>query len=337
MLVGQEGGTTVLNPRAILKSDIVDLGESTREFAGVLAPAAGYDGHAPGVTRQFLEDAETYHEKYFDISYSKYQLSVALEAIGSARKVDTVLDIGSGSGPSVLALLDHFPDAEIIATDISPNLLAILRLALKQVNATNRCSTLCLDLNKPWFLGQPFDLAVGAAILHHLMDPSRLIEEVFKAVRPGGALAFFEPFEPGHLIMTTLYRLILARDRSEDVRLSERVASFLRGKLAEAERMKCEPKEPAAYADVDDKWYFTRDYFAEIGERIGAGRTVVAPLNFSSNPFTRYLEVHLRLGLSETPNALPGWAWNAIAEVESATSEACKRDMLLEGCVAFVR
>ena len=121
-----------------------------------------------------------------------------------------ILDIGSGSGPSVFALMDIFPHTHIVATDISPNLLAILRGALAEKHKTTSCTTICLDLNRRWFKGQPFDLAIGSAILHHLFQPQRLVEQVFSVIRPGGAIVFFEPFEPGYTVMAMIYRAILS-------------------------------------------------------------------------------------------------------------------------------
>jgi trans-aconitate methyltransferase len=176
----------------IIGKQMVDLGAAgDPRFAGVLVPFDEREKSSFGVTRQFLEDAATYHQKYFNVGYSRYLIDGALEAIGDFGKARLILDIGSGSGPSVLALMDRFPEAHIVATDVSPNLLAILRIALTERGQIHKCTTVCLDLNRPWFKGQPFDLAIGSAIFHHLIEPNRLIEEVFTVLRPGAAAAFF--------------------------------------------------------------------------------------------------------------------------------------------------
>ncbi|CAM6054502.1 unnamed protein product [Sphagnum tenellum] len=321
----------------IMESQLTDLGiaNSDERYSGILVPV-GETQIGPGVTKQFLEDAETYHRKYFDIGYMKYLLDGALKTIMMEGKVDLALDIGSGSGPSVLALLDRLSDAYVVATDISPNLLAILRQALREKKKLDRCSTLCLDLNRPWFAGQPFDLAVGSAILHHLFDPSRLVEEVFLTVRPGGALIFFEPFEAGHAIMRLIYRTILAQANHSNP-LPGNVADFFHRKIIQLAQMTCEEKDQILYANVDDKWAFTSNYFMNLGAQIGASKTIVYPINHSDQPFSNHLKTTLRLGLGLDVSTMPEWVLTLVADIENSMSDACKRDLLLEGCVAFVK
>ena len=195
----------------IMSVPVADLGtiEDPR-FSGVLVPANEPWKIGPGVTTQFLDGAEAHHEKYFDIDYLRYLIDGAMDALAIQGRKDLILDIGSGSGPSVFALIDRFPRGHIVATDISPNLLAILRRALAERGKVDSCTTLCLDLNWRWFKDQSFDLAIGSAVLHHLFEPHRLIEEVFAALRPGAAVVFYEPFEPGYAMMALIYRTILA-------------------------------------------------------------------------------------------------------------------------------
>ena len=73
--------------------------------------------------------------------------------------------------------------------------------------------------------------------------------------------------------------------------------------------MKCEEKDPVLYASIDDKWLFTREYFAEIGEHIGASKTIIYPINHSDRPFTNHMKTALRLGLGMEPSVMPDWAW----------------------------
>src|SRR5207248_9280280 len=87
-----------------------------------------------------------------------------------------VIDIGSGSGNSVIPLADRFPDADIVATDISPQLLAILRDFLqRRTEDTRRFSLVCVDAASARYNEGVADLIVGAAILHHILDPARVL------------------------------------------------------------------------------------------------------------------------------------------------------------------
>ena len=96
---------------------------------------------------------------------------------------------------------------------------------------------------------------------------------------------------------------------------------LFRGKIVHIGLMKCEPKDPTIYADIDDKWMFTREYFTEIGAKIGASRTVIYPINHSDRPFTNYMITMLRLGIGAVPSALPDWAWELIADIEASLSD----------------
>ena len=234
------------------------------------------------------------------------------------------------------SLHELLPQAHVVATDISPNLLAILRSSLATKGGIDRCTTLCLDLNKRWFTGQPFDLAIGSAILHHLFDPLELIAQVFTAVRPGGAAIFFEPFEPGHVMMF----IFTARCWRRRVTQNRSVALWrisLPARLRKSPLRKCEPKDPVLYAQTDDKWLFTRSYFEQVGERVRASKTIIYPLHGSERPFTDQMKTALRLGLGLGENHLERWAWQIICDIEDAISQSCKEDLLVEGCVAFIK
>ncbi|TMH04634.1 MAG: class I SAM-dependent methyltransferase, partial [Betaproteobacteria bacterium] len=109
------------------------------------------------------------------------------------RDPSLIIDIGSGSGNSVIPLADLFPDANIVATDISPQLLAILRDFLsKRDDAKNseggegRFALVCVDAAEANYLPGVADLAVGAAILHHILEPAKVLASCHRALKPGG-------------------------------------------------------------------------------------------------------------------------------------------------------
>src|SRR5207244_8311540 len=88
-------------------------------------PSASSRSHV-GVTAQFLEEAGTYHQRYTAHGYFRNLIEAAVRRAGIGE-VHAVLDLGSGSGNSVVPALELFPTADIVAVDISPQLLAILK------------------------------------------------------------------------------------------------------------------------------------------------------------------------------------------------------------------
>jgi ubiquinone/menaquinone biosynthesis C-methylase UbiE len=168
-----------------------------------------------GVTAQFLGNADTYHKKYLNYARIESPIKRALKQSPFDRDAPTILDIGSGSGNSVIPLLKLFPDSTIVACDISPNMLAILRDHLAESpEYSQRCLLIATNVMHDHFMPDKFDLTVGAAILHHILDVQKTLGSVYKALRNDGVAVFFEPFEAGNAILRMAYQHILERAHS---------------------------------------------------------------------------------------------------------------------------
>ena len=114
-----------MNAAEVFAESLVDLASQNPAFAGIHTPQSAVGATKVGVTEQFLERAEEYHRNYLDLDYWRFLLGNAFKALGAMPDPKIVIDIGSGSGNSVIPLADRFPHAGIVATDISPQLLAI--------------------------------------------------------------------------------------------------------------------------------------------------------------------------------------------------------------------
>jgi 2-polyprenyl-3-methyl-5-hydroxy-6-metoxy-1,4-benzoquinol methylase len=101
--------------------------------------------------------------------------------IGPASKV---IEIGCGTGLFTETFAQS--GAEIIAVDLSPELLTIARKRnLPRVQFLERSFEDC-DVDGP------FDAVIGSSVLHHL-DLERTWPKVFSLLKPGGRLSFAEP------------------------------------------------------------------------------------------------------------------------------------------------
>ena len=96
------------------------------------------------------------------------------------------LEVGCGNG--------HFTEkyarsgAELIATDLSPELIRLAR----QKYPGPRTSYLPAPADRLPFPDAGFDALVGNSILHHL-DLATALPEFYRVLKPGAALAFAEP------------------------------------------------------------------------------------------------------------------------------------------------
>jgi SAM-dependent methyltransferase len=304
----------------------------TGPFGGIYATEPGYDvKQKAGVTSQFVDDAAMYHAKYANYDRWKWLLKKALDQLALPDTPALVLDVGSGSGNSVLPMLELLPGCRVVATDISPNLLMILRDALAEREYLDRCLLVSGDLTEVRFTEGAFDLAVGAAILHHVIDPAPVVEACLQALKPGGAAIFYEPFEAGNVILRIAYEQILSR--TDEFPLSADAARVLAAFCRDYEVRSGSDKTGAIFREIDDKWLFTKSYFEEIARQVGASVTIF-PLHESDQQFRKQTVTNLRLTLG-SEDALPPAAWEVIDYFDNVFSPEFKRELVIEGCIIF--
>ncbi|WP_310964538.1 methyltransferase [Nocardioides terrisoli] len=106
--------------------------------------------------------------------------------------VRRIVDLGAGTGTGTFGLLEHFPDAQVVAIDSSEEALDRLRRRAEQLGLSDRVSSLCADLDEGVPPLEPVDLAWASASLHHLSDPDRTLAGVAAAIRPRGLLSVVE-------------------------------------------------------------------------------------------------------------------------------------------------
>ena len=328
-----------MNLGEVFAEPLVRLDSEDRALEGIQTPARALGAVKIGVTAQFLEHADEYHRNYLNVDYWRFLLERAFQEIGDMRDPSLIIDIGSGSGNSVIPLADRFPDANIVATDISPQLLAILRDFLnKRDDAKNseggegRFALVCVDAAEANYLPGVADLAVGAAILHHILEPAKVLESCHRALKPGGWAIFFEPFEAGNAIVRMSYEHILARASASEIQTDAmRLLQRMVADYAVRQRAKSDP----VFLGLDDKWMFTRTYFERIRNEQGWAELVTYALNVCPTMLRNQAEVHLKLGAQLPPSALPDWAWTIIDETDAAISDDLRREWAQEAAVMF--
>lgn len=101
---------------------------------------------------------------------------------------DRVLEVGCGDGLHAQAYAQRF---EYAGVDISPSLVEQTR---RRVDAVADSWTVRQDdaLDLDWE-DDTFAAVVGTAILHHLPEPRKALEEWIRVVNPGGSVTLVEP------------------------------------------------------------------------------------------------------------------------------------------------
>ena len=323
-----------LDPTNLLTVPLEDLGAvEDPALAGIAIPRADVGGERLGLSEQFLSEAESYHRSYARGSRVPEILQTALSKIDSLPEEALILDVGAGSGRSVLACLELLPKSRVLATDLSPSLLSILK---RQVDAEprygERVAMVCLDVATDHYRPEAFDLVVGVAILHHVVEPRATIGAVASALRPGGWAVFVEPFENGGAVLRLAYREILAA-AAGGREIDPEARTLLEALVHDHEvRLKL-ASTPELVPVLDDKWLFTRSFFEESATAAGFERPEIFPSHSVERPFSEQTKLYLERGAGLAPEALGDWAWQILAFYDEALSPELKRDLPVEAVV----
>lgn len=124
------------------------------------------------------------------------QLDVMLRVLSSTgRPIRRVLDLGSGSGVLAGAVLERFPDAEILLADFSEPMLDAARPRFPSPPHRLRA----VDFSTSSWIGEvndlaPFDAVVSGFAIHHQPDETkrRIYAEIFDLLAPGAAFVHIE-------------------------------------------------------------------------------------------------------------------------------------------------
>jgi SAM-dependent methyltransferase len=111
-------------------------------------------------------------------------------AAGTART--RLLDLGAGTGTGAIGLAQRFPDAEVVALDVSPVSLAKIGAKAAAAGLGARVRPVEADLDAGWPDLGLLDLTWASASLHHMADPARVLRDALNATRPGGLIAVSE-------------------------------------------------------------------------------------------------------------------------------------------------
>jgi len=110
-----------------------------------------------------------------------------------------LLDCGCGPGTITLGFADLIAPGTVTGTDIGSSQISIAREnALKLgINNTDFLEGNIYDLP---FEDNSFDAAFSHAVLEHLQEPTKALQELFRVLKPGGVLGVRTPDWGGFLI-----------------------------------------------------------------------------------------------------------------------------------------
>ena len=105
---------------------------------------------------------------------------------GHLRPGMAILEIGCGTGYFTRELTQR--GADIVAIDVSPDLLEIAKAKYSAPNVRYEIQNACALT----YADAMFDSVVGSSILHHL-EIEKALREIYRVLKPGGTIYFTEP------------------------------------------------------------------------------------------------------------------------------------------------
>ena len=109
---------------------------------------------------------------------------IAQAAAGSTPHATALLDIGCGAGNLSLKLLERRPGLDVTLIDLSQPMLT------RAVERIGKGRAIQGDIREVTLGAASFDIAVGAAVFHHLRGEEEwrsVFEKVYGSLRPGGS------------------------------------------------------------------------------------------------------------------------------------------------------
>ncbi len=170
------------------------------------------------VRRQFGAVAAAYAES--PVHRSGPDLEALLEAGGFGSE-DRVLDLGCGAGHTALAVAPRV--AEVVAADVTPEMLAVARSLTQERGLANLRLEMADATDLPFADGE-FDAVTSRFSAHHFADPAVALAEAARVLRPGGRLLLVDtvaPEEPALDSFCNTFELLRDASHVRNCRVSE--------------------------------------------------------------------------------------------------------------------
>lgn len=115
----------------------------------------------------------------------------------TSKIIDTIIDLGAaspgmqiadlGCGSGVFSDQLHDRGMKCVGLDLAFNLVRVGTETYPDTHFVNG------DVETQPFADETFDLVVLSGLVHHLPDPTKCAEEVFRILKPGGRFVAFDP------------------------------------------------------------------------------------------------------------------------------------------------
>ena len=149
-------------------------------------------------TRDYAAAHAKHARSQFSAVLSELRCCVTPAAAGGR-----MLEIGSGPGFLTSIMADRYPQAELNALELSPDMISIAQSVVAERHHPSRVRFICGSVDDRRLLAGlgKFDLVISTFSLHHWEDPVRSLQTMVRVLKEGGRMMLHDLKRVGWLYL----------------------------------------------------------------------------------------------------------------------------------------
>jgi SAM-dependent methyltransferase len=120
------------------------------------------------------------------------QFAWALVDLAAVAPGESVLDLGTGNGLSIIPIAERNPSGLVVGADFSHKMLSVAASRLAEVHL-DRVDLVRMDVASLGFVEAGFDVVLASSVWQFVNYSIEVLQEWRRVLRPGGRLAFSVP------------------------------------------------------------------------------------------------------------------------------------------------
>jgi len=133
-------------------------------------------------------DTEEEARDYDAMDHVQVNTLFCADLLAACPHPQRVLDTGTGSALIAIELCRRAPGAQVDAIDLATYMLALAKRNVAMADLTHRIRLMRLDAKATGLPDRAFDVVMSNSVVHHMAEPTDLLREMWRLLKPGGVL-----------------------------------------------------------------------------------------------------------------------------------------------------
>jgi ubiquinone/menaquinone biosynthesis C-methylase UbiE len=142
----------------------------------------------PRVLETEVMDTEEEARDYDAMDHGEVNARFVADLLATGVRPARALDVGTGTALIPVELCRRDARVEVDAVDLAEHMLRLAERNVARAGFAGRIRLKRVDAKAAAFPDASFDVVMSNSIVHHIPDPSRMLGEAWRMVRPGGTL-----------------------------------------------------------------------------------------------------------------------------------------------------